>query len=108
MSFIKSALKAIALTFVVIVAFIFVLALLAPTPEEMQQDANDYLDQVRLDVAADAEASFELAKQHGSAIDRCVAAQQVAAAYQAAQSTPQYAKWKNIEGVECQAAGLSF
>lgn len=108
MSFIKSALKAIIITLIVLFTLSLLVSLAMPTEEEIRQDANEFMDEVKLDVAEDAVVSFNLAKEYGTAIDRCVAAQQVAAAYQMAQSTAQYAKWKGLEREECAGAGLGY
>ncbi|MGI1661399.1 hypothetical protein ACRDNQ_04075 [Palleronia sp. KMU-117] len=104
MSFIKSALKAIAITLVVIITLITLVALAIPSEDAVQESVNGLYETVATDFAA----QYELTKQHGSPLDRCLAAQQVAAAYLQANSTAQYAEWKSIEGVECSRAGLNF
>lgn len=104
MSFIKSALKAIGITLVVIFTLIVLLALAIPSEEEVDQAVNETYQ----DVATDFIQQYELTKQHGTDIDQCLAAQQVAAAYLHSGSTAQYAEWKTIEGKECAAAGLSY
>lgn len=94
MSFIESAVKAILLTFVAILTLIFLIALAMSSPDQ--------------NVATDFVAQYELTKQYGSPVDRCLAAKQVAAAYLQANSTAPYAEWKTIEGEECEEAGLKF
>lgn len=104
MSFIKSALKAIGITLVVIFTLIVLLALAIPSEEEVEQAVNETYQ----DYATDVIAQYEMTKQHGTAIDQCLAAQQVAAAYLHANSTDAYATWKDISGAACRAAGLSY
>lgn len=104
MQFIKSAAKAILITFVVILTLLFLIALAIPSPEE----TNKAVDDLYQNVATDFVAQYELTKQHGSRVDRCLAAKQVAAAYLQAKSTAPYAEWKTIEGEECEEAGLKF
>lgn len=104
MSFIKSALKAIGITLVVLFTLAFLAALAMPSPEETQQVVNDLYS----DTATDFIEQYEITKMHGTDVDSCLAAQQVASAYLHANSTEQYGQWKEVALVECQAAGLSF
>lgn len=57
-------------------------------------------------VAADTVAQYEIAKRGGSAIDACVHAGMVAAAYLQAKDESNYQKWKATESADCKAAGM--
>jgi hypothetical protein len=58
-------------------------------------------------VASDAEAEYRIAKRNGTAMDACVHAGFVAAAYLQAKDETDYRQWKTIEASDCAAAGLS-
>lgn len=70
-----------------------------------QQAAND-LDKIEDQVAADSVRQYNLSKQGGDAIEICVQAGLVTAAYLQAEDQPNYLKWKDIEKADCARAGL--
>lgn len=57
-------------------------------------------------VASDAVDRYELAKKHGSAMQRCVQAQMVTAAFLQAKDEVQYAAWTATQKADCAKAGL--
>ena len=57
-------------------------------------------------VAKDAEAQYSIADRNGTAIDRCVHAGIVAAAYLQAQDEKNYQIWKSRESSDCSIAGV--
>jgi hypothetical protein len=57
-------------------------------------------------VASDAVAQYNIAKEKGNAMDACVSAGIVAAAYQQAKDSDNYGKWKDIERADCKQAGV--
>jgi hypothetical protein len=57
-------------------------------------------------VAADAVAQYKIAAESGKAMDRCVQAGMVAAAYLQAKDQDHYAEWKGVERTDCKAAGV--
>ncbi|MDD5384561.1 MAG: hypothetical protein PHG89_06745 [Gallionella sp.] len=57
-------------------------------------------------VAEDAVKQYEIAARSGTAIDVCVQAGFVSAAYLQAQDEPAYKRWKNIEQTDCGNAGI--
>lgn len=61
---------------------------------------------VEKQVANDAEKEYEIAKQSGTAMDICVHAGLVSAAYLQAKDDVNYQKWKKIEKADCRKAGL--
>ena len=73
---------------------------------EKQADAN--LDQIKSQVAEDAVAQYRIAKNNGSAIDACVQAGMVTAAYLQAQNEAQYQSWKAIQSSDCANAGVPY
>jgi predicted GNAT family acetyltransferase len=59
-------------------------------------------------VANDAVDQYQIAKRGGSVIDICVQAGFVSAAYLQAKDEANYQKWKEIEKVDCAAAGVPY
>lgn len=57
-------------------------------------------------VAEDAVKQYDMAARNGSAIDVCVQAGLVSAAYLQAQDESAYKTWKGIEQRDCDAAGI--
>lgn len=57
-------------------------------------------------VAKDSVDQYEIAKRSGKAIDICVHAGLVSAAYLQAKNEPEYKKWKAIETADCERAGM--
>ena len=70
------------------------------------QMAENQMQDINNKVAADAEAQYELADKHGTAIDKCVQAGLASAAYLQAQNEDKYRHWKAIEGLACVNAGV--
>ena len=64
------------------------------------------MQQIHNQVALDAVAQYNIAKQSGSSIDACVQAGLVSAAYLQAQDQASYARWKDVEKADCRRAGL--
>ena len=102
MSFLKSIAKAIVVTIVVSFTIIFLIALAAPSAEEVQQGVDDIHNQVALD----AEQQYAAVAEHGTAVDRCVRAGLVAESYLQGNNDAEYAEWKQIEKEDCNAAGI--
>lgn len=57
-------------------------------------------------VATDAVDEYNIAKRHGDAMDVCVHASLVVAAYLQAKDETEYSHWKSIEASDCAAAGM--
>ena len=57
-------------------------------------------------VAADAVEQYRMVEKSGSAIDKCVQAGMVSAAYLQAKNEEEYSSWKSIEKLNCVNAGL--
>ena len=68
--------------------------------------AASQMADIEAKVAIDAVTQYDIAKRNGSAMDRCVQAQMVAAAFLQAKDEPNYAAWKKVSGADCAAAGL--
>lgn len=64
------------------------------------------MQKIKDKVADDAVKQYDIAAQGGTAIDRCVQAGMVAAAYLQAQDQPSYDSWKSTEKTDCAAAGI--
>ena len=58
-------------------------------------------------VAEDSVQQYGIAKRNGAAIDACVAAGFVLAAYLQAKNEPMYQQWKATEDFDCKVAGVS-
>lgn len=71
-----------------------------------QQAGEEALRDIENQVAEDAVAQYEMVDRHGSAIDRCVQAGLVSAAYLQAKNEEQYQFWKTIENLNCANAGM--
>lgn len=69
------------------------------TAYEMQKIENQ--------VATDAVSQYLIAKRQGDAIQVCVQAGLVSAAYLQAKDEPNYRQWKETESADCQRAGIS-
>ena|SRR5690349_3442491 len=70
-----------------------------------RQAARD-MERIEQQVADDAVKQYEIAKRNGTAIDACVHAGMVAAAYIQAKDEPSYRRWKDIEATDCSKAGV--
>jgi hypothetical protein len=71
-----------------------------------KQAAND-LQNISDKVAQDAVDQYNIAARSGSAMDRCVQAGMVTAAFLQAKNNPAYSEWKVTETRDCAAAGVS-
>ena len=70
-----------------------------------QQVSND-MQKIQNKVAADSVAQYGIALRNGTAMDRCVQAGMVTAAYLQAQDEENYQKWKIVEANDCASAGV--
>lgn len=77
-----------------------------PVGDIMAQAAQSQVDSISVQVAKDAEAQYEIAKRQGDKMQICVQAGMVSAAHLQAKDEANYSKWKDIQDVDCQAAGL--
>lgn len=59
-------------------------------------------------VAADAVTQYEIAKRQGDAMQTCVQAGMVSAAFLQAKDEANYTKWKATERADCARAGLAL
>lgn len=103
MEFIKSVAKTVAIIFTVLFVIAIIIGMATPSEEEV----NTYVDDLQTQVAKDFENQYQLAKVHGSAMDRCVRAGFVAEGYVQAGDEGLYQKWKEIERDDCRAAGIT-
>jgi hypothetical protein len=58
-------------------------------------------------VVNDSVAQYQIVKRNGTAIDLCVHAGLVSAAYLQAKNEAAYQQWKSIEVQDCRQAGVS-
>ena len=72
----------------------------------LQQRAAKDMRDIERQVADDSVKQYEIAKTSGSAVDRCVHAGMVAAAYLQAKDDVNYKLWKQTEGLDCESAGV--
>ena len=75
----------------------------------LQSQANRTMQDVHAikgKVAADAVARYGVAQANGSAMDVCVQAGSVTAAYLQAQDEVKYQQWKQKERADCAKAGM--
>lgn len=72
----------------------------------LETQANRSLQEIKDTVAADAVTQYGIAKRNGTAIDVCVQAGMVTAAYLQAQNEAQYQQWKQTEKADCAKAGI--
>jgi len=71
----------------------------------LEKQAQKDLGHIQQQVAEDAVKQYEIAKRSGSAMDACVHAGLVAAAYLQAKDEANYQRWKQIEAEDCRRAG---
>jgi hypothetical protein len=75
--------------------------------EQINADAQNMMKDIELQVATDAVEQYTIVVQGGgSAMDRCVQAGMVAAAFLQANAANRYEEWKERERTDCGAAGL--
>lgn len=68
--------------------------------------ANSQLNSIEDQVAADAVNQYEIAARQGDAMQTCVQAGMVSAAFLQAEDETNYQKWKSQEAVDCARAGV--
>ncbi|MGA8276847.1 MAG: hypothetical protein WB784_01430 [Rhodanobacteraceae bacterium] len=79
----------------------------SPAPATAEHNENSTAaERVKNQVAADAVEQYEIVKKSGSAMDLCVQAGMVAAAFLQAKNESQYRVWINKKKEDCAAAGL--
>lgn len=71
------------------------------------QIVANQMQKIENQVAEDAVAQYNIAKEHGDKMDAYVHAGMVAAAYLQAKDQENYKKWKAIEKEEAKNAGMS-
>lgn len=72
----------------------------------LEEQAVKDLGRIQDQVAADAVNQYHIAKRQGDAIQICVQAGMVTAAFLQANDETNYRKWKSVEKKDCAAAGL--
>lgn len=72
----------------------------------LEQQAQSGMDDIYSKVAQDAIDQYRITARNGSAIDRCVQAGMVSAAFLQAKNDAAYAQWKQTESADCGAAGM--
>lgn len=65
------------------------------------------MDNIYGKVSSDAVSQYGIAKRNGNAMDACVQAGMVSAAFLQAKDEANYAKWKATEKDDCKVAGIS-
>jgi len=73
----------------------------------LDQEAAREMGNIENKVASDSVTEYGIAKRNGSAMDICVQAGLVSAAYLQAKDEANYQKWKRTETDDCKAAGIS-
>ncbi len=73
----------------------------------LEKQAAKDLQKIQNQVATDSVAQYGIALRNGTAMDRCVQAGMVTAAFLQAQDKQNYQKWKTIEKSDCRSAGLN-
>jgi hypothetical protein len=64
------------------------------------------MDNIYGKVSSDAVSQYGIAKRNGNAMDACVQAGMVSAAFLQAKDEASYAKWKATEKEDCKLAGI--
>ena len=72
----------------------------------LEKQAAKNMRRIQNQVAADSVAQYGIAHRNGTAMDRCVQAGMVTAAFLLAQDESNYQQWKTIEKNDCRSAGL--
>jgi len=97
--FILKTITTTLIVFITIIVFLAVLTSAGPSGEELYDDITN-------DVAAEAERQYRAVKDHGSQVDTCVRAGQVAEAYLQAGNDARFSEWIAIREEECRKAGM--
>jgi hypothetical protein len=71
-----------------------------------EQQTQDLMQKNYEQVSQDFEAQYRIAAQAGKPMDKCVQASIVAAAYLQEQNSQKYSYWKDMETIDCAAAGV--
>jgi len=72
----------------------------------LEKQAAHNMAKIENQVAADSVNQYNIAKHQGDAIQICVQAGMVSAAYLQAKDEVNYQKWKQVEAADCVKAGL--
>jgi len=72
----------------------------------LERQVATNMSNIEQQVAADAVKQYNIAKSSGKAMDACVQAGLVSAAYLQAKDQGNYQSWKAIEDSDCRAAGV--
>lgn len=102
MAIVKFIAKVIFGFFIIIFLISLLIGVAMPSPEEVDKAIED----IETQVAKDAEQQFRISERNGSAIDRCVQAGFVSAAWLQANNEAKYQEWKQVEYKECNRAGV--
>lgn len=97
---IKLAKNIAAILFLLFIAFFIFAAVTC----ESNTDAA--MSDIHTQVSDDAVEQYDIAKKQGDAIQTCVQAGLVSAAYLQAKDEVKYNEWKAVEEQDCKAAGL--
>ncbi len=79
---------------------------LAITLTGCDQAVEAQMDSTYDKVSSDMVAQYDIAKKQGDAMQTCVQAGMVSAAYLQAKDEAKYNEWKAIEKTDCKAAGI--
>ena len=79
---------------------------LAITLTGCDQAVEAQMDSTYDKVSSDMVAQYDIAKKQGDAMQTCVQAAMVSAAYLQAKDEAKYNEWKAIEKTDCKAAGI--
>ena len=72
----------------------------------VEKEAAETMRTIEQQVAQDSVDQYNITKKSGTAMDQCVHAGVVAAAYLQAKDQSSYATWKGTEKRDCAAAGV--
>ncbi len=95
-------------TWLKIIAFLIIAPIIwfvVAAPDSPLVSAN--MQSIHDKVVTDALAQFDIVKESGSAVDKCVQAGMVKAALLQAQDAKGYASWTQLEEQLCKSAGLN-
>lgn len=76
--------------------------------QEVKKNTTSFMQDAENKVAIDAVQEYEIVKRNGSAIDICVHASFVAAAYLQAKDEANYQRWKITENDDCRKARVGW
>lgn len=74
--------------------------------QEIEKESAKEMKKIEQKVATDARQQYYITKRAGSAMDQCVQAGMVAAAYLQSEDERAYDRWKKTEREDCAAAGV--